>query len=420
MAAAKKTVDRQKTLAETLAEMRGKKKQPVGALSDFDMVPEGLPTGNLLLDALTGVGGLPKGRITELIGPPSSGKTTCALQCAAEVQKAGGNVVYLDYEHSLDETYVKALGINTEEASFIYVQPDSFEHGANIFRDLLRTGEINMMVADSVAAMVTEAELNALTGKAEVMQRAKLMHQFCRQIAGPLHKLDTAAVFLNHVMDKVDVTAMGQRMAAQGIVRKTSPGGKALPFYASLRMEFQQMGNVKEEGVNELTQEAEKLATQTRTKVSVLKNKVGDPFRTAELRVRFGKGFSQPYSVLSYLVAQGLVKKNTSGGYKYPLNLQPPSPVAAGESSQLAALESDPKWLETLTLAAQEILALQGLEKIDGSKYDKDGNEIDVNQTVLGLAETEEFESPSDLISGEAVFTVVGGQKIDLSSGEVL
>lgn len=402
MAPAKKTADKPKTLAETLAELRGgKKKEPIGTLADFDMVTKGLTTGNIVLDALTGVGGLPEGRVVELIGPPSSGKTTCALQTIANVQAQGGNVVFLDYERTLDETYCQALGVKTGDPSFIYVQPDSFEHGANIFRQLLKTGEVHIMAADSVAAMVTEKELNALTGAAEVMERAKLMHQFLRQIVGQLHRTGCTAVFLNHVMDKADLTPMGQRMAMQGIKQKTSPGGKALPFYSSVRIEFQQMGNVKESLVNEITQETESLTTQTRTKATVLKNKVGDPFRTAELRVRYGKGFSQAYSVLSVLVSHGVIKKNTSGVYTYPADLAPPAPVAKGESSQLNALEAFPDWLHKLKGEAVEVLRVSGLEKVDGSKYDKDGNEVDDNETVLSVGDSDELELSLDEVTGE-------------------
>src|SRR4051812_35737308 len=154
------------SLADVLHEMRTKQKRKIGALAEFDMVPEGLTTGNILLDALTGVGGLPKGRVVELFGPPSSGKTTTALQAAGRLQKLGGTIVYLDFERTLDETYVRALGVDTEAQSFIYDQPRSFEDGANAFRRLLSTGEVGMVIHDSVARMVTEKEQDAETGKA--------------------------------------------------------------------------------------------------------------------------------------------------------------------------------------------------------------------------------------------------------------
>lgn len=414
----KKVAERQKTLAETLSELRtGKNKQPIGTMEEFKQV-EGLSTGNLLLDAVTGVGGLPKGRITELIGPPSSGKTTCALQTAAKLQQAGGYVMFVDYEYALDRDYAKALGVDIADESFIYLWPENFEHGANLFRKLLATGELGMGIFDSVASMVTSREIAADTGAAEVMERAKLMHQFCRQIVGKLQKTDCAAVFLNHVMDKADLTPMGQRMAAQGIKQKTSPGGKALPFYGSLRMEFVSMGNVKEDGVNELSQESEKVATSTRTKVTVLKNKVGDPFRTAELRVRFGRGFSQPHAVLSYLVAQGIIKAS-AGNYKYPSELAPPIEVPKGESHQLEALEHRPDWLSALEAKAVEVLAQKGLEKVDGSLYDKFGVAIDEQSTDLTLAESLEFGEDDDQEDVSDFLEVEGGNKVKLSTGEL-
>jgi recombination protein RecA len=414
----KKAEPKKLTLAETLTQLRtGKDKEPIGVLEEFKPV-EGLTTGNLLLDAVTGVGGLPKGRITELIGPPSSGKTTCALQTAAKLQQAGGYVMFVDYEYALDKDYAQALGIDTKDPSFIYLWPKNFEHGANLFRKLLDTGELGMGIFDSVASMVTKREIESDTGTAEVMERAKLMHQFCRQIVGKLQQTDCAAVFLNHVMDKADLTPMGQRMAAQGIKQKTSPGGKALPFYGSLRMEFQQIGNVKEKGENELTEQEENLTTSVRTKVTVLKNKVGDPFRTAELRVRFGKGFSQPHAVLSYLVAQGIVKAS-AGVYKYPNELAPPFDVPKGESKQLEALEYRTDWLKTLEAKAVEVLAQKGMEKVDGSKYDKFGVEIAGDVTELSVAESQELDDEEQDVS-DFLDVPEGGNKVNMKTGELM
>lgn len=415
--AAKKTAEKKLTLAETLSQLRtGKNKEPIGTLDEFKPV-EGLTTGNLLLDAVTGVGGLPKGRITELIGPPSSGKTTCALQTAAKLQQAGGYVMFVDYEYALDKDYAEALGIDTKADSFIYLWPKNFEHGANLFRKLLDTGELGMGIFDSVASMVTKREIESDTGTAEVMERAKLMHQFCRQIVGKLQQTDCAAVFLNHVMDKADLSPMGKQMAAQGIKQKTSPGGKALPFYGSLRMEFQQIGTVKEPGVDELSQEASKIANSVKTKVTVLKNKVGDPFRTAELRVRFGKGFSQPHAVLSYLVAQGIIKAS-AGVYKYPPELQIDDMPPKGETNQLVALENNPAWLAQLETRAWDVLQERGLEKVDGSKYDKFGVEINEGVTDLSLADSQEMDDEDQEDMSEFL-EVGGGNKVSMKTGEL-
>lgn len=372
MSPAKKAAPKPKTLAETLSALR-KKNEPIGSPVEVQKAMVGLSTGNLVLDALTGIGGLPVGRITELTGPPSSGKTTCALQTAAGVQQAGGNIVFLDYEYTLDLDYCQSLGIDTGDPSFIYMQPLNFEHGADTFRELLATGEVALMVADSVAAMVTKKEIESSIGTAEVMERAKLMHKFCRQIAGELNRTDCAAVFLNHVMDKTDLSPMGQKMAMAGIKQKTSPGGKALPFYSSLRMEFAQMGNVREKGTHEISQEEETLTTATRTKATVIKNKVGDPFRTAELRVHYGKGFSQQWSVLQVLVSHGVIKKN-GGSYKYPEDLTPPfdGPYLK-ESRQVELMEAFADWGSKLEKVAVDVLATKGLEKVDGSQFDEHG-----------------------------------------------
>jgi len=193
----------------------------------------------------------------------------------------------------------------------------------------------------------------------------------------------------------------------------------ALPFYSSLRMEFVQTGNVKEKAEHEFSGDDAQVSTQTKTKVTVLKNKVGDPFRTAELRVRFGKGFSQEHAVLSYLVAHGVVKA-TSGVYKYPAELLPPVSVDKGESNQLAALEAHPDWLQALKTRAEEVLSQKGLEKIDGSKYDKFGSEIDGNVTDLSLAESQEFEEGNVDEDVSALLELDKVNKVDMSTGEYM
>lgn len=312
--------DAPQNLAQTLSKLR-KGGSKIGTLSSFEMVPEGYSIGNLALDSIIGpAGGLPKGRVVELFGPPSSGKTTCALQAAALVQQQGGRVMYLDHERSLDESYVRALGVDPDavddngEPTFLYEQPDSFEAGANAFRPLMQW--VNLVITDSVAAMVTEAELNSPTGKVEFAARAKMMHQYMRQVTGPIAKTGTCMVFINQVQDVIDTSPMGQQMKARGITRTTTPGGSALKFYASLRMSFKQIGNVRGTVHDALTNTEVNVPQQTKTQVTVVKNKVGDPFGQAEVRVRFGQGFSQEWSALDVLVQNGRVKKDTGGIYR--------------------------------------------------------------------------------------------------------
>lgn len=324
----------------------------LGKLTDAEftqtLTPEALSTGNLALDAITGIGGLPRGRVTELFGPPSSGKTTCALQCAALVQQAGGRVLFLDHERSLDEKYVRALGIDPDgvhkdgEPSFIYLQPRSFEEGANAFRKMMPY--LDLAITDSVAAMVTTAELESDTGKVEFAARAKTMHQYMRQVTGPIVDTKTAMVFLNHVQDVIDTSPMGQRMKAQGISRQTTPGGSALKFYASLRIGFKQIGNVRSTQYDAVLNEDVSVPTQTKTKVTVVKNKVGNPFGQAELRVRFGRGFSNEWSALDVLLRHGKIKKDTGGIFRFYPELEPTNdgdyPTYAPSTSESGAKES--------------------------------------------------------------------------------
>lgn len=389
------------SLADVLSELKTKEKLPVGKLSEFDMVPYGLTTGNITLDTLTGVGGYPAGRIVEQFGKPSSGKTTSALQAAGHCQGQGGNVVFLDYERTLDEGYCKALGVKTDD--LIYMQPDSFEQGANAFRKMLSTGEVQMLIVDSVATMVTENELNADTGAAKVADRAKMMHQFLRQIVGPLHRTNCTAIFLNHVMDLVDASPMGQKLAARGIKRQTTPGGMALPFYASLRIEFKQVGNIRTAEESVLSGQKEDQITQTKVQATIVKNKVGDPFGQAELRVRWGKGFSQPYSIYQILKDHAVIKQN---GAKYifdgDVSFTPyqkklfpvPTPqrgddYIVGEENVLKAIESTPQWMAKLESIAADLIAEKGHKKIDGSEYDSNGMTKDEAQEALSILESE-------------------------------
>lgn len=401
------------SLADVLSDLRTKQKLPIGTLNEFEMVPFGLSTGNITLDTLTGVGGYPAGRIVEQFGKPSSGKTTAALQAAGICQANGGNVVFLDYERSLDESYCKALGVDTD--ALIYMQPNSFEQGANAFRQMLKTGEVQMLIVDSVATMVTENELSADTGAAKVADRAKMMHQFLRQIVGEVHRTNCSAIFLNHVMDVVDASPMGQKLAARGIKRQTTPGGMALPFYASLRIEFKQVGNIRTAEESLLSGQKEDQITQTKVQATIVKNKVGDPFGTAELRVRWGKGFSQPYSIYRILSDYAVIKKS-GAKYTFPPGLQfsteekkafpVPTPQRGddwivGEENVLKAMESSPKWMAELEKTAAKIIAERGHAKVDGSDYDSNGLSKDESEAIKELDVLESENLSVDEATGE-------------------
>jgi recombination protein RecA len=355
-----------KSLSDALDAIRKKdSKLQIGSLADFDLTAtDAFSTGNIALDSITGVWGFPRGRVVELLGVPQSGKTTSALQAAAIHQKrvqAGedeGAILFLDYERSLDENYCRALGLDvTDDYTFIYMQPRSFEQGANAFRTLLNGGYLAMGIADSVAAMVSEKELEAETGAVTMADRAKALHQFMRQITGALHEHRVTLLMLNHVMDVIDTSYIGQQMAARGIKKTTSPGGKALGYYAGMRISFAQPSENKSEVVDSVTQESVKLVTSTFVEAKVIKNKVGIPHRVAKLRVNFGKGFSQAYSVFQILVGHGIIKKKPGGHFVFREDLLPPDLIVpVGEENVISKIEAEPVWLRMLVAEAREVL----------------------------------------------------------------
>jgi recombination protein RecA len=358
---AKKTISRPKTLEDALKKIATDRDLRIASLGEFDLDVKAISTGNIAIDHITGVGGLPKGRIIELYGPPSSGKTTTALQAAAHAQKEGTTVLYLDYEHALDPAYCVALGIDVHDDSFLLAQPNTFEQGMNAMRELVSTGGVGLVIVDSVAAMVIEKELEIETGGSTFADKAKLMAQTMRQITPPIQDNEVVCVFLNHLQDVIDSSPMGQKLSAQGIKRTTTPGGKALKFHASVRLEYKQIGNLRTAEVDELTNEKSDLPTQTKVQVTVTKNKVAPPFKQCVVRVRFGKGFSQAYSVLDILLAYGVIKKRTGGIYEFDEDTKPEwmdldKPTIRGEEQVLRKLESDSEWLENLTAFATRLL----------------------------------------------------------------
>jgi len=270
--------------------------------------------------------------------------------------------MFLDYEQALDPEYCRSLGLDVDADTFLYAQPEFFEQGANGFRQIQADtgGVIDLVIHDSVAAMTTQHELEAETGAVQVADRAKMLYQYCRQLNPMLPRTGCAAIFLNHLLELVDTTPMGRRLAAQGIKRTTTPGGNALRYYASLRVEFKQIGNLKNEEMDVLSNEAVKQVRQTRTQVTVIKNKVADPFRTAELRVRFGKGFSQNYSVLGILTAHNKVKQ-AGAWFTFPaelrLNGDDDFVKLQGEDTVLTLMDEHPAWAHTLETAARDTIS---------------------------------------------------------------
>jgi len=377
-------------LHKAIAELRKKQTDlKIGPLSDFEMDHGAYSTGNLVLDTITSIGGFPKGRIVELSGKSMSGKTTAAIQCAVEHQRkvqageATGAIMYLDYEHALDEAYADALGLDVNDSeTFIYLQPDDLEEGANAFRFLMSKGVLAMCIFDSVAAAVPRAEKAKETGAVTVADRAKALHQFFRQITSELKKKGVTLILINHVMEVIET---GNRPAFMP-VRKTRPGGTSIEYYSSMRIEFTKVKDVKTEQLSAVTNQDEKHITQQEVLATVFKNKLGLPQRTGIMRVRFGKGFSQPFSVFQALVAHGIVKKRPGGYFDFPEELAPSGySVPRTESAVVDKIESDPEWLARLVAAAEK--AISEFDKNSGIlneeyTFDPDTGELLTGETL--------------------------------------
>ena len=318
---------------------------------------EAVPTGSLTLDLALGIGGVPRGRIVEIYGPESSGKTTVALHVAAEVQKLGGEAAFIDAEHALDPVYAKALGVNIDE--LLVSQPDSGEQALEITDALVRSGAVDVVVVDSVAALVPQQEIDGEMGSSHVGLQARLMSQALRKLSGSISKTNCVVIFINQLREKVGVMYGNP---------ETTPGGRALKFYASVRIDVRKVENLKQGDE----------VYGNRVKCKVVKNKVAPPFRVAEFDILYGKGISKAGEIVEIAMELGIVQKSGSwfsyNGEKLAQGKENAKKVISSNAELMKELEDKIKAKgDELDLSAGEAYSL---DEDDGD--DSDGDDFDI------------------------------------------
>ena len=304
---------------------------------------EVISTGSIMVDYALGVQGVPRGRITEIYGPEASGKTTMALQVIAEAQKKGGYAAFIDAEHAFDPRYAKALGIKVDE--LLVSQPDSGEQALEITETLIRSGALDVIVVDSVAALVPRAELEGEMGDSHMGLQARLMSQALRKITGIVNKSHTACIFINQVREKIGVMFGNP---------ETTTGGRALKFYSSVRLDIRRIGAIKK---------ADEVIGN-RTKVKVAKNKVAPPFKVVEFNIMYGKGTSRIAEILDLAVEFDVIQKRGSW-FRYD-----GEPIGQGADSAMQFLEEDTKLCEKIEAIVRAKLRGESIDELTASASD--------------------------------------------------
>jgi len=292
-----------------------------------------ISTGAVNLDAAIGVGGIPRGRITEIYGPESSGKTTLALHVAANAQKTGGVAAYIDAEHALDVEYAKKLGVDVE--NLLVSQPDTGEEALEIAEILVRSGAVDVIVIDSVAALVPKAEIEGDMGDSHVGLQARLMSQALRKLAGSINRSKTSVIFINQLREKIGVMFGNP---------ETTTGGRALKFYASVRLDVRRIGAVKERDA----------ITGSRVRVKVVKNKVAPPFRQAEFDVMFNEGISRE-GLLVDIAAEANIIDKSGAWYSYGKER-----IGQGRENAKLYLKDNPEMASEIEVKVREFLGVSG------------------------------------------------------------
>ncbi len=335
--------DKDKALEQVMADIE--KQFGKGAImklgSDEHMNIETTSSGSLALDIALGVGGYPKGRIIEIYGPESSGKTTFALEAIAEVQKAGGRAAFIDAEHALDPVYAKNLGVDINE--LLLSQPDTGEQALEICEALVRSEAVNIVVIDSVAALVPQAEIDGEMGDSHVGLQARLMSQALRKLSGTISKTKTTAIFINQLREKVGVMFGNP---------ETTPGGRALKFYATIRLDIRRAEQIKN---------GDKIVGN-RTNIKVVKNKVAPPFKTASVDIMYGEGVSHEGELVDIATEIDLVEKS---GAWFAYNGEK---IGQGRENAKEYLKLNPKIESEIESKVREHYGFKPLEKTNDKK----------------------------------------------------
>ncbi len=320
---------------------------------------ETVPTGSLSLDLALGLGGVPKGRIIEIFGPESSGKTTVTLHMVAEVQKRGGIAAFIDAEHALDPTYAKNIGVNIDE---LYIsQPDNGEQALEITETMVRSGAIDIIVVDSVAALVPKAEIEGDMGDSHVGLQARLMSQALRKLTAAISRSNCIVIFINQLREKVGVYYGSP---------ETTTGGRALKFYSSVRLDIRRIESIKQGGE----------IIGSRTRVKVVKNKIAPPFKEAEFDIMFGKGISVVGDILDLATNIGIINKS---GAWYAYNN---TKIGQGRENAKQYIAERPELLQELDQKVRAYYGLGESKKESGADADGDvsGHEDSLDQPVEG------------------------------------
>ena len=308
---------------------------------------EAIPTGALGLDIALGIGGVPRGRIIEIFGPESSGKTTLALHIIAEAQKMNGEAAFIDAEHALDPVYAKHLGVNID--NLIVSQPDTGEQALEITESLVRSGALDVIVVDSVAALVPKAEIDGDMGDSHMGLQARLMSQALRKLAGAINKSKTVIIFINQLREKIGVMFGNP---------ETTTGGRALKFYASVRLDIRKIENIKQDGE----------VVGNRARVKVIKNKVAPPFREAEFDIVYGKGISKEGNILDMAVNLDIIEKS---GSWFSYNEEK---IGQGRENVKEYLKENPKLMEEIEKKVRDNFE-KAFEKSLGDTEEQDDEE---------------------------------------------